>query len=100
MTADSSSKKDGKKKLTEDVESKINEIISEGAGAGAVKMEVDYSDTVAKKIPEALATAANGNLDGALDSLTAIEKLTRTGADMHSNAKVLVAIVQICFEVR
>ena len=31
--------------------------------------------------------------------LITLEKQTRTGADMHSTAKVLVCIVQICYEV-
>ena len=35
----------------EDVEARINDIMMEGGKV--IKMEVDYSETVAKKIPEA-----------------------------------------------
>lgn len=86
----------------EDIQSKINEIISEGGGGtgGNVKMEVDYSSTVEEKIPQAKELAAQNKLEDALEMLLALEKQTRTGADMHSTSKVLVAIVQICFEVR
>jgi len=82
-----------------DIQSKINEIISEGGSGGmGVKMEVDYSSTVEEKIPQAKELAAKNKLEDALEMLLALEKQTRTGADMHSTSKVLVAIVQICFE--
>merc|ERR1712223_469868 len=68
-------------------------------GGKVIKMEVDYSDTVAKKIPEAKELAKR-NLNEALEMLTGLEKQTRTGADMHSTAKVLVCIVQICYEAK
>ncbi len=82
-------KKTEKSKLTEDVEAKINDITMEGGKV--IKMEVDYSETVAKKIPEAKEVAKK-NLNEALEMLMALEKQTRTGADMHSTAKVLVCI--------
>lgn len=63
-----------------------------------LKMEVDYSTTCEEKIPEAKKLATSGKLHDALDSLLALEKQTRTGADMVSTGRVLVAIVQICFE--
>merc|ERR1712029_1339203 len=93
--------KDGKdEKKDADVESKINEIIADGSGLGGAnpKMEVDYSETVEEKIPQAKELAAQNKLEDALEMLLALEKQTRTGADMHSTSKVLVAIVQICFE--
>merc|ERR1712241_1470131 len=80
-----------------DVEAKINDIMMEGGKV--VKMEVYHSETVAKKIPEAKELAKK-NLNEALEMLTALEKQTRTGADMHSTAKVLVCIVQICYEAK
>ncbi|CAH3194164.1 unnamed protein product [Porites evermanni] len=43
-----------------------------------VKMEVDYSDTVDKRIPECEALAADGKLSDALDILLSLEKQTRT----------------------
>ncbi|XP_046394223.1 26S proteasome non-ATPase regulatory subunit 12 [Ischnura elegans] len=65
-----------------------------------VKMEVDYSSTCDEKIPACKKMAAEGNMTEALESLLALEKQTRTGADMISTGKVLVAIVQICFEAK
>lgn len=101
MAPKGSPKKNGKGVDDADIQSKINEIISEGgggAGGAGVKMEVDYSSTVEEKIPQAKKLAAQNKLDDALEMLLALEKQTRTGADMHSTSKVLVAIVQICFE--
>ncbi|CAG0893715.1 unnamed protein product [Cyprideis torosa] len=65
-----------------------------------VKMEVDYSDACDEKIPKAEALAKQGKMQDALDSLLALEKQTRTGMDTHSTSRVLVAIVQICFNAR
>lgn len=36
----------------------------------------------------------------ALEILLSLEKQSRTAADMHSTARVLVAIVKLCFEAR
>merc|ERR1712223_2024033 len=80
----------GKSGKEMDVEAKINDIMMEGGKV--IKMEVDYSETVAKKIPEAKELAKK-NLNEALEMLTGLEKQTRTGADMHSTAKVLVWLV-------
>lgn len=63
-----------------------------------VKMEVDYTSTCDEKIPECKKLAQNGKMHDALDCLLALEKQTRTGADMVSTGRVLVAIVQICRE--
>ncbi len=59
---------------------------------------MDYSETTAKKIPEARELAAKEGLEKALEMLTSLEKQTRTGGDMHSTAKILVVVVQLCFE--
>merc|ERR1712141_782833 len=91
MAGDESKADKSKKGNKDDVESRINDIMMEGGKV--IKMEVDYSETVAKKIPEAK-KLAESNLDGAL------EKQTRQGADMHSTAKVLVCIVQLCYEAK
>ncbi len=107
-TSAASSDKKGKKKgdnsTPEDIEAKINEIIVEGPGGagGQVKMEVDYSETTAKKIPEAEAMVAadKNKLGEALEMLSALEKQTRSGGDSHSTGKILVAMVKLCFEVR
>ncbi|XP_060521588.1 26S proteasome non-ATPase regulatory subunit 12 [Cylas formicarius] len=63
-----------------------------------VKMEVDYASTCDEKIPECQRLAKQGKLHDALDQLLALEKQTRTGADMISTGRVLVAVCQICKE--
>lgn len=35
-----------------------------------------------------------------METLLSLEKQTRTAADMHSTAKLLVAVVKICFEAK
>ncbi|XP_050539669.1 26S proteasome non-ATPase regulatory subunit 12 [Daktulosphaira vitifoliae] len=62
-----------------------------------VKMEVDYSATCDEKISVAESLATSGKLQEALDVLLALEKQTRTGSDMVSTSRVLVAVVQMCF---
>ncbi|XP_065660283.1 26S proteasome non-ATPase regulatory subunit 12 isoform X2 [Hydra vulgaris] len=62
-----------------------------------VKMDMSYSDTCDKQIPECMELAKSGSLLEALESLMALEKLTRTAADMFSTSRILVAILQICF---
>lgn len=69
-------------------------------GGKIVKMEVDYSATCDEKIPECQKLAKGGKIHDALDNLLSLEKQTRTGADMVSTGRVLVAIVQICFEAK
>ena len=59
-----------------------------------------YSETCDKKIPEAQTLAAQGKLNEALEMLTSLEKQTRSGADTHSTGRVLVTIVQLCFEAK
>lgn len=91
--------KDAKKgKKDVDVESKINEIIADGSGLGGAnpKMEVDHSETVKTKLPVAEKLAKDGKLNEALEMLLGLEKQTRTGADMMSTSKILVAIVTMC----
>ena len=39
-------------------------------------------------------------LNEALESLLSLEKQTRTAADMHSTARILVAIVKLCFQAK
>jgi len=66
-------------------------------GGRLVKMEVDYSVTCDEKIIVAESLATNGKLQEALDTLLMLEKQTRTGSDMASTSRVLVAIVKLCF---
>lgn len=65
-----------------------------------VKMEVDYSATCDEKLPQLCQMAVEGRLNEALAGLMALEKCTRTGADMQSTSRVLVNIVQVCFDAR
>ncbi|XP_041978327.1 26S proteasome non-ATPase regulatory subunit 12 [Aricia agestis] len=65
-----------------------------------VKMEVDYSVTCDEKIPVWKSWASSGRVQEAIDQLLALEKQTRTGADMASTARILVTIVQICYEAK
>ena len=44
--------------------------------------------------------AGDGNLMGAIEMLLTLEKQTRSGGDMHSTSKILVAIVQMCYEAK
>lgn len=67
-------------------------------GGRLVKMEVDYSTTCDEKIPAAQKLAKDGSVQEAVDMLMVLEKQTRTGADAHSTSRVLVAVVEICFE--
>ena len=83
--------------LTSD--SKFNEIIVEGSGQ-IVKMEVDCSAVVDEKLPVAQKLAKENKLAEALDVLLGLEKQARTGSDMHSSCKILVTIVQLCYEVK
>ncbi|XP_067935609.1 26S proteasome non-ATPase regulatory subunit 12-like [Watersipora subatra] len=64
------------------------------------KMEVDYSTTVDEKIPQCDQLAKLGNVAEAVETLLGLEKLTRTAADMHSTAKLLVAVVRLCYEAK
>lgn len=63
-------------------------------------MEVDYWSACDEKIPAAFKMAKEDKFHDAIDSLLALEKQTRTGSDMPSTGRVLVAIVQICFEAK
>ncbi|XP_013143060.1 PREDICTED: 26S proteasome non-ATPase regulatory subunit 12 [Papilio polytes] len=65
-----------------------------------IKMEVDYEDTCNEKIPVWKSLASSGRVQEAIDQLLALEKQTRTGADMASTARILVTIVQIWFEAK
>ena len=51
-------------------------------------------------MPEAKKMAGDGNLMGAIELLLTLEKQTRQGGDMHSASKILVAIVQMCYEAK
>ncbi|KAI6646395.1 hypothetical protein LOD99_12517 [Oopsacas minuta] len=61
-------------------------------------MEVDYSASVEEQLPKCKELAKQGNLQEALEKLLTLEKQTRLCADMVSCGKVLVAIVQLCYD--
>uniref|UniRef100_A0A671M4C1 26S proteasome non-ATPase regulatory subunit 12-like n=1 Tax=Sinocyclocheilus anshuiensis TaxID=1608454 RepID=A0A671M4C1_9TELE len=65
-----------------------------------VKMEVDYSPTVDQRLPECEKMARDGRLQEAIESLLSLEKQTRTASDMLSTSRILVAIVQLCYEAK
>ncbi|KAL4098803.1 hypothetical protein QTP88_023338 [Uroleucon formosanum] len=69
-------------------------------GGRIVKMEVDYSATCDEKIAVAESLASSDKLQEALDTLLVLEKQTRTGSDMASTSRVLVAIVKLCFQAK
>lgn len=65
-----------------------------------IKMEVDYSETVDKAIPDCEELAKNNQLNEALEKLVVLEKQTRSVGDAISNSKVLVTIVSLCYEAK
>lgn len=74
--------------------------IGESLETKGQKMEVDYSATVDKKIPQCEALAAAGKLNEALDILMSLEKQTRAGADAISTGRILESVIRMCFEAR
>ncbi|GAB6033295.1 proteasome regulatory particle subunit [Chamberlinius hualienensis] len=67
-------------------------------GDRIMKMEVDYSSTCDEKIPQCQQLAKEGKLSEAIAILLSLEKQARTGADAHSTSRILVTIVQLCFQ--
>uniref|UniRef100_A0A673KY22 PCI domain-containing protein n=1 Tax=Sinocyclocheilus rhinocerous TaxID=307959 RepID=A0A673KY22_9TELE len=65
-----------------------------------VKMEIDYSANVDQRLPECEKMARDGRLQEAIESLLSLEKQTRTASDMVSTSRILVAIVQLCYEAK
>uniref|UniRef100_A0A8C9WFN8 Proteasome 26S subunit, non-ATPase 12 n=1 Tax=Scleropages formosus TaxID=113540 RepID=A0A8C9WFN8_SCLFO len=73
---------------------------SERSDGKIVKMEIDYSSTVDVRLPECEKMAKAGRLQEAIESLLSLEKQTRTASDMVSTSRILVAIVQMCYEAK
>jgi 26S proteasome regulatory subunit N5 len=66
-----------------------------------VKMEVDYSSACDETIPKCKEMAKNpSKFNDALEQLLSLEKQARIGSDMMSSSRVLVAIVQVIYDVR
>ncbi|KAJ2719093.1 proteasome regulatory particle subunit [Coemansia sp. Benny D115] len=60
------------------------------------KMEKDYSDSVRELLPEVEQLVASGELHQALGRLHALEKKTRSAADLWSTTQLLERIVDVC----
>ncbi|CAD7077937.1 unnamed protein product [Hermetia illucens] len=62
-------------------------------------MEVDYSSACDEKIPVAKELAKNEKtFHEAIDVLLQVEKDARMGSDLASTIRILIAIVEICYE--
>uniref|UniRef100_A0A671L985 26S proteasome non-ATPase regulatory subunit 12 n=1 Tax=Sinocyclocheilus anshuiensis TaxID=1608454 RepID=A0A671L985_9TELE len=78
----------------------MSEDRAERSDGRIVKMEVDYSATVDQRLPESEKMARDGRLQEAIENLLSLEKQTRTASDMVSTSRILVAIVQLCYEAK
>lgn len=67
-----------------------------------VKMEVDYSDQVTETVDKCkqLVKESPNKLAEAIELLSNLEKQTRTGSDMHSTSRILIAICELSFEAK
>ncbi|CAJ0957845.1 unnamed protein product, partial [Mesorhabditis belari] len=63
-----------------------------------LKMEVDYTKNVDDALPKADQMAKSGNVAGAVESLSALEKQSRLGCDMKSNTRIVQHMVKLCFD--
>jgi len=80
---------------------KENEPMPMATGSGEiVKMEKDYKEECDEKLPKIKQLAATGKLNEALAELLVLEKQARTGGDMLSTGRVLVAVAELCFEAK
>ena len=67
-----------------------------------VKMEIDYSDQVNEALSkyQELVKKDPTKLQEAIESLSNLEKQTRSAADMHSTSRLLVGICQLAFDAK
>lgn len=77
---------------------KIDNLFNEIGDGRIVKMEVDCSAKVDECIPAAEKLMSNNNLSQALDLLYAVEKESRLAADMRSNSRIQLSIVELCYK--
>lgn len=61
-----------------------------------IKADKDFTKEVDAALPEAEKQAQNGQTQGAVEKLLALEKQTRQASDLPSTSRVIVAIVTIC----
>ncbi|TRY82098.1 hypothetical protein DNTS_013291 [Danionella cerebrum] len=78
----------------------MSEDRAERSDGRIVKMEIDYSATVDQRLPESEKMARDGRLQEAVEGLLSLEKQTRTASDMVSTSRILVGIVQLCYEAK
>lgn len=62
------------------------------------KMEKDYGPTCDIELPKLESLALGGKLTSALEQLMILEKQTRNAADVLSNARVQIHILQLCLK--
>ncbi|CAI4226218.1 unnamed protein product [Auanema sp. JU1783] len=73
-------------------------LAAQGGDGRLFKMEIDYTTQVDEAIPTADSLASAGKIVEALESLSNLEKLTRLGSDMKSNARIVQHMVKMCFD--
>lgn len=61
-----------------------------------LKADKDFTKEVDALIPEAEKQAQNGQTQGAVEKLLALEKQTRQSSDLPSTSRLIVTIVTIC----
>ncbi|KAJ2406433.1 proteasome regulatory particle subunit, partial [Coemansia sp. RSA 2530] len=61
-----------------------------------LKMEKDYSESVAALLPEVEQLANSGQIPQALEKLHVLEKKTRSAGDLASTSQLLIRIVTVC----
>lgn len=65
-----------------------------------IKQEADYTTTCDEKIPECEKLALSGKLQEAIEILIILEKQSRIACDAHSTARILVAVVKMCYQMK
>ena len=67
-----------------------------------VKMEIDYTDQVTETLDKWEKTIKGDptKLNEAIEAMSALEKQTRSAADMHSTSRLLVGICQLCSDAK
>mmetsp|Transcript_30687 Transcript_30687/g.80329 ORF Transcript_30687/g.80329 Transcript_30687/m.80329 type:complete len:457 (-) Transcript_30687:1498-2868(-) len=64
------------------------------------KQEEDYTEQVDAAVPAAEEVAKGGDLVGAIEKLLPLEKKARIASDAKSTARLLEAIVQMCYDAK
>mmetsp|Transcript_10211 Transcript_10211/g.20003 ORF Transcript_10211/g.20003 Transcript_10211/m.20003 type:complete len:467 (+) Transcript_10211:594-1994(+) len=64
------------------------------------KKKKDFTDESRVEIPEATDMARDGDLEGALTRLLALEKRARLGGDIRTVSETALVIVKLCYELK